>query len=329
MLDLKDTTDEKYYVRIGVSNIATSYFRLNNQALAKKYAEEFLELNKGSKVMLEADRMSKMIINHNEDRNWEAINNIMELNDVVQKNTRKFLINSSKAQALVFDQNISQFENKILAQENSIKNLSLISEKRKNKIAELTIFIIAAFSLAVLIFTVSLWRSKKKFVQLAQIDYLTKIANRRYIFEAGQNLIDKSISRGHSLYLFIFDIDDFKLVNDNQGHDMGDQVLKQVTKACSQLLSENSLFGRIGGEEFIYLIPNLSDEEAINIADQIRVGVSKINFNENNQSTKVTISTGISTTDQIIRMDELVKQADMALYESKDQGKNRVTFYSP
>ena len=327
MLKLQNSTNEKYYVRLGLSYLAISNFRLENIDLAKNQATKFISMNVGSNTLKISDLMMGMIIDYTENKNWHAINKMWKHIDLIEKDKRNFLINSSKAQSLVFDRSLNKFENKILAQEISINNLLLTSEKRKNKIAELTIFSIAVFSLAILIFTVSLWRSKKKFVRLSQIDFLTKISNRRHIFETGQTLIDDSISNGQSLTLFIFDIDDFKSVNDNYGHDAGDNTLKQITKICRNILPEKSLFGRFGGEEFIYLIPDISHDLARAVAEQVRQGVSNISLIEKNQSFHVTISTGISSSNQTVLMSDLVKQADMALYDAKNNGKNKVIVY--
>lgn len=326
-LKLRETTHEKYYIKLGLANLAISNFRINNIEAAKNQALEFISLNAESNTLNNKKILMDMIIKYSENHYWQAINQMWNYIDHIEKDKIKFLLNSSKAQSLIFDKNINKFENKILAQENDIKNLMLTSEKRKNKIAILTISIIAVFSLTVLLFTFSLWRSKKKFVRLAQIDFLTKIANRRTIFETGQLLIDQSIKKGQSLSLFVFDIDDFKIVNDIHGHDIGDKVLKTLAKACQQELPDNCLFGRFGGEEFLYLIPNLSESEALRVAARVKTKVSQINFLETTQALNITISTGISNSTKDIQMDDFIKQADLAMYESKNNGKNTVTVY--
>jgi len=320
MFKLKETTNEKYYVRLGLANLAISNFRLNNVELANIQAIDFITISKGFNTLKLSGLMMKMIIDYSENKNRQAITSMWKYIDIIEKNRQKFILNSSKAQSLVFDTNINEFEN-------TINNLLLASEKRKNEIAILSITIIAVFSLAVLLFTFSLWRSKKKFVQLAQIDFLTKIANRRHVFEAGQLLVDHSMKTGDSLSLFIFDIDDFKFVNDKYGHDIGDKVLIKLTNTCNELLPDNSIFGRFGGEEFLYLIPNLIPSEAFSMAEQVRIKVSQIEFIENNESFSITISTGICTSNKNAHMDDFVKQADLALYGSKNNGKNTVTVY--
>jgi len=151
---------------------------------------------------------------------------------------------------------------------------------------------------------------------LAIKDKLTNVYNRRYFMEA----LDKEISRQIPISLMLLDIDDFGNYNNKYGHQQGDILLKELGK----LLKENTriidVVGRYGGEEFIVLLPDTKSAEAVQIAERIRKFIENKIFNE-----KVTVSIGlISCIDKRIRAEELIREADKALYQAKSAGKNRI-----
>ena len=125
------------------------------------------------------------------------------------------------------------------------------------------------------------------------------------------------------------DIDDFKMVNDRYGHDVGDHVLKLVAKGARDHLRKIDLLFRYGGEEFIALLPGAGKEAAERTAERIREVVSKLKHAlEDGREVGVTISIGgcIFPNDAQKELD-LFRKADDALYHSKKEGKNRITFY--
>ncbi len=158
---------------------------------------------------------------------------------------------------------------------------------------------------------------------LATRDFMTGIYNRRKFFELGNELFDKS----DSLFAVMMDIDKFKLINDNYGHPFGDIVIKSITKTISQNLSDGSIFGRLGGEEFAILCEADSMEAVKQKIEKIRKSIEKSEEKYKNTIVKFTISNGIAKkhrNDDTI--DKLLKRADEALYEAKGTGRNRVCF---
>ena len=123
------------------------------------------------------------------------------------------------------------------------------------------------------------------------------------------------------------DLDHFKRVNDNHGHAAGDRVLIHVAKIMSELLREQDLVGRFGGEEFAILTPGLSNRQLIDVADQIRAAFERSAVWFAGEQIQITASFGIAD-GQIesagLNVDHLIKLADVALYEAKRQGRNRV-----
>jgi diguanylate cyclase (GGDEF)-like protein len=157
--------------------------------------------------------------------------------------------------------------------------------------------------------------------QLAETDYLTKIYNRLKF----DNIFISEIMRAQryktSLCLIIFDIDNFKKINDTYGHHTGDTVLIEMAKVVSNNIRSTDIFARWGGEEFVILTPNTDIEHARELAERLRVAIEGYVFNE---SISVTCSFGVAEFREGDTKDALSKRADDALYEAKRSGKNRV-----
>jgi len=160
---------------------------------------------------------------------------------------------------------------------------------------------------------------------LATIDSLTETYNRRYFMERAR----REIFQKPRAALLLFDIDHFKKINDNYGHDIGDQVLQGLCKVCKNNLRENDLFARFGGEEFIILLPDTNLEKAQQIADRLCNVVSKTTFITSQGEMTTTISIGVSTFSPLnqVSIETLLIQADKAMYQSKQAGRNRVTIW--
>ena len=156
---------------------------------------------------------------------------------------------------------------------------------------------------------------------LASHDSLTGIYNRRKFFELSQ----KEFTTQNNLFAIMIDIDDFKAINDTYGHNIGDKVIINVTKTISNLLKDNYIFGRLGGEEFGIILVEDSIDTVKQTIEDIRKSVESIKVKSNNsKDISVTISSGIAQKNiDILNLDCLLKEADSCLYEAKGKGKNR------
>lgn len=161
---------------------------------------------------------------------------------------------------------------------------------------------------------------------LATTDELTGLKNRRYFFERGQEEVRRSKRYQEPLTLIIFDIDHFKAINDNYGHDAGDKVLIQLAQTLSPLMREHDILGRHGGEEFTILLPHTPKEGAALVAERVRYQIEKnVMELDDDQQIRYTISLGVAQLDDTIStFDSLINTADKALYEAKETGRNRV-----
>ncbi|MEH6453855.1 MAG: GGDEF domain-containing protein, partial [Psychromonas sp.] len=159
----------------------------------------------------------------------------------------------------------------------------------------------------------------------AEIDNLTQVYNRRKALELSDSDIGDANNQGLKYSTVMIDVDNFKNVNDNYGHAVGDQVLIEVANRCREVLRKNDILGRFGGEEFIVFLPHTEMNTALIIADRLRAEVSDTAFKTNKCSLHITISLGVSTlTDAKETPEKLLEMADEALYTAKKTGKNKV-----
>ncbi len=159
---------------------------------------------------------------------------------------------------------------------------------------------------------------------LASHDMMTGIYNRRKFFELAIPLFESGCGK---LFAAMIDIDNFKSINDRYGHDNGDKAIKLATKTISEYLPANAVFGRMGGEEFAVVCGECQKEEIVSLFEQIKNEIAKLGVVNKEETIKFTISIGISEQKESVKnLDELLKNADEALYEAKESGRNRVVF---
>ena len=162
----------------------------------------------------------------------------------------------------------------------------------------------------------------------AYSDYLTNLPNRRYFIEHSELELSRYHRYGGELSIVMFDIDFFKNLNDTYGHNIGDLVLQKISDISRNILRDIDIIGRIGGEEFAILLPQTNISEAINVAERLRIEISKgeISFGSENLS-EFTASFGVADAQDCKSMDKLLSRADLALYEAKKTGRNKVCIY--
>jgi len=156
-------------------------------------------------------------------------------------------------------------------------------------------------------------------------DGLTGLYNHRYLYERLDQEISRSIRHNHSLAIVLFDLDEFKLVNDQFGHQTGDKVLVQVAEKLQRNIRIGDVVGRYGGEEFLVILPETEKNEAYKMAERICQDIDESTIEE---GLHITISGGIALLDQLKNVDNtsshLIKLADQKLYLAKTNGRNRI-----
>jgi len=161
---------------------------------------------------------------------------------------------------------------------------------------------------------------------LATTDYLTQLHNRRYCIETGEKLFHLALRKKRDISVIIFDIDDFKEVNDTYGHKVGDAVLISLGIKLSRNSRSSDVVCRFGGEEFVILLPDTALIEALMIAEKLRKIIEELKIKVQNGYLGVTVSMGIATINraQDQSIEDIIKRADNALYIAKNSGKNKV-----
>ncbi len=164
-------------------------------------------------------------------------------------------------------------------------------------------------------------------IEMALVDSLTGLNNRRYLETHLASLLQNVTSRGGSLSLMVLDIDHFKSVNDSYGHNAGDEVLRAFAGRVKRMIRQADLACRFGGEEFVVIMPDTSTSVAQSIAERVRAAVQGELFaiDDGARSIPVTVSIGIAESMGVNDPDMLFRRADRALYRSKNSGRNRVT----
>jgi len=165
---------------------------------------------------------------------------------------------------------------------------------------------------------------------LAMTDALTGIANRRQIERRMIHTLAESRRKREHAVLLALDIDDFKRINDAYGHQVGDIVLVRLVEACSKALRAPDHMGRVGGEEFLVILPNTDLEAGRLVAERLRQCVNAIDLDDVAVGLKVSISLGVAQLgDPAEGVQSLVERADQALYRAKAAGRNRVELARP
>ena len=170
---------------------------------------------------------------------------------------------------------------------------------------------------------------KEKFKGLAYVDELTGLHNRRFFFPEAQAALSRAVRHERPFTVMILDLDDFKKVNDNYGHPVGDLLLGTVSKILQQVVREGDILARFGGEEFILALPDTNAESAGQLADRILNAIRENDLNEEIPDFSVTSSAGLACLstqvpdDTTNLLQQMLVQADDALLECKTNGKDQ------
>ncbi len=169
--------------------------------------------------------------------------------------------------------------------------------------------------------------AETKLREMVEFDALTQVYSRQHLLELAERMFIRIKQDQTSLLCMMFDIDHFKLINDQYGHKAGDIALIAFSEIVSKNLRSNDIFGRLGGEEFLAVVPEISLEAGKTLAERIRVEVSKMPITVGADCITMTVSVGLSMyekTTNLATLGELIELSDKALYTAKNSGRNRV-----
>jgi diguanylate cyclase (GGDEF)-like protein/PAS domain S-box-containing protein len=175
-------------------------------------------------------------------------------------------------------------------------------------------------------------RLEQELERQAYIDYLTGLVNRRHFIELAVTELSRLNRYGGELSLILFDIDHFKRINDTHGHSIGDLVLRKIADICRENIRDIDIVGRLGGEEFVVLLPQTNRQQATEAAERLRLALANAKVRLDKGASQgftasfgvVTISNGSNEHAKPTSIDDLLIRADSAMYQAKHSGRNQV-----
>jgi len=179
---------------------------------------------------------------------------------------------------------------------------------------------------------------KERYQALSVIDELTGLHNRRFFFPEAQSVLARAIRYQQLFSVMVIDIDRFKEINDSLGHVAGDYVLERVARILEKQMRDADMLCRFGGEEFMLAMPNTNAEDAKNLAERIQNTVHKTDWNYDGKPMRITMTFGVTDTETIDNLvnskketsemlEELIKQADRAMYFGKENGRDQISVF--
>lgn len=224
-----------------------------------------------------------------------------------------------------FDTARSNLENTRLKNEKALRDRQVETLLRVRYWQQVAMALLIVLLAVLVVLAIRQLLRLKRWKRMASFDSLTGIANRRSIMHFLATSMRDARAKREPLAVLAIDIDRFKAINDNHGHIAGDRVLVQIASVCAQALRDGDMLGRVGGEEFLAVLPRSSLAQALDIAERLRTRVEALAGTENMPTTPATISLGIAQMlPQDTGIEEIQVRADQALYRAKSEGRNRV-----
>ena len=165
--------------------------------------------------------------------------------------------------------------------------------------------------------------------RLATIDPLTETFNRRHLMMMGSQVLKQALRYERPISILLLDIDHFKAINDTHGHINGDEALRQTARQMSKDLRSSDVLGRFGGEEFVVVMPETTQETALQIAERLRLNIAMLPITIGAKQISLTVSIGLveQAKTGAKTLEQLIHQADNAMYTAKQAGRNQVVVY--
>lgn len=235
-------------------------------------------------------------------------------------------LQSTRRYQAMFELKEAEAENQLLLTQKKLAEAELEAKEFRQWVLLILAVLLVLVLAGVVIGLILQVKTKKKFKSLALLDELTQVRNRRSISVFAQKAITAARQQQHSLSFALIDIDHFKQFNDRYGHDVGDEVLKQVAQALSQELRTGDALGRWGGEEWLIVLPGSELSNMPAIFSRIQRRLQNIRL-DNVAARGVSVSMGCTALDPTDQsLETVIKRADEALYKAKHQGRDQVEF---
>ncbi|BFM04977.1 tetratricopeptide repeat-containing diguanylate cyclase [Halioxenophilus aromaticivorans] len=215
-------------------------------------------------------------------------------------------------------------ENQLLLGINNIAEAELKTQRSRNVLLLLLLATVGIICVLLAYIIIRNQEVQRKLQQMANLDGLTGVPNRRRTMELIENQLGLARRHNYPLAVAIIDLDDFKAVNDNFGHPTGDKVLEAFGLVLTQNMRATDIIGRIGGEEFIVALPHTNTKTAFNVLEQLRMKTHKVPDLIDDYRFSVSFSCGLCNATHFKALSDLMATADSALYSAKQSGKDRI-----
>lgn len=219
-----------------------------------------------------------------------------------------------------FETAVTQRENEALKRENAATEQALVQAQRANRLRTVSLVLAGVLVAVLSVLVLRHRRASSRMHGLAMTDELTQLRNRRHVLSRLETLV----ANGTAGALLIADIDHFKAINDDHGHPVGDEVLRAVAATLRAAVPAGAEIGRLGGEEFVVVLPRTGHATALQVAEQARRAVAALDASKWLPDRGVTISIGVTTFARRDDLATILRRADEALYEAKRGGRNCV-----
>lgn len=319
-LSEQKNTQERYFVKSAYEVNISNYFRLGEITKAGDLLSQL-------KTKFPEHQIKSNLVNafaaYQQGDYLTAIKKMYQQVDHEQNERRLFIKHAVQSTSLLNSQNITELDKKLLEKTIEIQNLNI--EKAQSDKHAIYLFLVFALILflAVSVFSFYLYKTRQYFKHHARIDYLTGVFNRRFLFEEGERALNEVRLKKIEVSILLFDIDNFKKINDSKGHYAGDLAIKLVVEKCQENLPKNAFMGRLGGDEFLVVLKHVNQATAYDIAEQIRADIQEAYLAEISPI-ELTVSIGVVNCLGQNSLDEAIAQADNLLYQAKAEGRNIV-----
>jgi diguanylate cyclase (GGDEF)-like protein len=218
--------------------------------------------------------------------------------------------------------------NKLLDNQNKLKELRIGDVQKQQKEQQQQIMLIIGTILLFFLLFLRQLKVRKKLLLLTRTDSLTGLLNRTALFYKGEKLVRTSSQKQLELSVLLFDIDHFKQINDQYGHHIGDLVLGKIAKLVSETMRARDVFARLGGEEFVAILPSTDIDKAKAIAVRVMEKIAQHHFHEFGLNQDITLSIGVANLKNTKAVfDDILHAADLAMYQAKARGRNQMVSY--
>ncbi|MCL1073436.1 tetratricopeptide repeat-containing diguanylate cyclase [Shewanella dokdonensis] len=299
---------------------------LGDEQEAESMAMEVLSDSGSSYTAARRDALKVMaeIVANRDDfaKAYDYQKQYLDLNDKLFDESR---VKALAYQAAHFSANEREQELKLLNKERELLlTRGMLREKEHNNMVTFASLLSVAM-LMLVAFSYWGWQQKQRFMKLSRQDQLTGIYNRATVQMMGDNQFVQAMRRDAHFSLMLFDLDNFKQINDNFGFGCGDWAICRVVESVQAELSRKHIFARMGGEEFVIIMPDVDAAAAIALAEQIRQVIAAISSNRSGHQFVITASFGVSSRTPVdLSLEPLINRADKALHQAKLSGRNRV-----